>query len=70
VSISEEATTIKIPDFELERWKTKRVLPGIIDLTETGLPEPLKVRDLITEQHLDVPLDYAPDTRVLWSTFL
>lgn len=51
---------MKIPDFELERWKTKRVLPGIIDLTETGVPEPLKVRDLLTEQHLDISLDYAP----------
>jgi len=51
---------MKIPDFELERWKTKRVLPGIIDLTETGVPEPLKVRELLTEEHLDIPMDYAP----------
>ena len=37
---------MRIPDFELERWKAKRVIPGVIDLTETGLPEPLQKLNL------------------------
>jgi len=51
---------LKIPDFELERWKTRRVVPGVVDLTETGLPEPLRLRDIFKEELLDLVMDYAP----------
>jgi aspartate/methionine/tyrosine aminotransferase len=51
---------MKIPDFELERWKTKHILPGIVDLTETGIPEPLRLRDIFKEEVLDLVMDYAP----------
>jgi aspartate/methionine/tyrosine aminotransferase len=50
---------LKIPDFELERWKAKRVIPGVVDLTETGLPEPLRFRDIFSEDILDLKMDYA-----------
>jgi aspartate/methionine/tyrosine aminotransferase len=50
---------LKIPDFELERWKAKRVVPGVVDLTETGLPEPLRLRDIFFEDLLDLRMDYA-----------
>jgi aspartate/methionine/tyrosine aminotransferase len=50
---------LKIPDFELERWKAKRVVPGVVDLTETGLPEPLRLRDIFSEDILDLRMDYA-----------
>lgn len=52
--------SLKIPDFELERWKTQRVVPGVVDLTETGLPEPLRLRDIFKEELLDLVMDYAP----------
>lgn len=51
---------MKIPDFELERWKAKYIVPGVIDLTETGIPEPLKLRDIFREEALDLTMDYAP----------
>jgi aspartate/methionine/tyrosine aminotransferase len=50
---------LKIPDFELERWKAKRVIPGVTDLTETGIPEPLRLREFFTEDILDLRMDYA-----------
>jgi len=50
---------LKIPDFELERWKATRVVPGVTDLTETGLPEPLRLRDFFSEDLLDLRMDYA-----------
>jgi aspartate/methionine/tyrosine aminotransferase len=55
---------LKIPDFELERWKAKFVVPGVIDLTETGIPEPLRLREVMTttamlDDVLDLKLDYA-----------
>jgi aspartate/methionine/tyrosine aminotransferase len=51
---------MKIPDFELERWKANYVIPGITDLTETGIPEPLFLRDIFSEEVLDLRMDYAP----------
>ena len=51
---------LKIPDFELERWKSRRVVPGVTDLTETGIPEPLRLRDVFREDVLDLVMDYAP----------
>jgi aspartate/methionine/tyrosine aminotransferase len=57
---------LKIPDFELERWKAKFVGPDVIDLTETGIPEPLRLREIMTtsssssiDDVLDLKLDYA-----------
>ncbi len=50
---------MKIPDFELERWKAKYILPGTTDLTETGVPEPLRFRDIFREDVLDLKMDYA-----------
>jgi aspartate/methionine/tyrosine aminotransferase len=50
---------LKIPDFELERWKAKRVIPGVTDLTETGIPEPLRLREFFSEDLLDLRMDYA-----------
>ena len=52
--------SLRIPDFELERWKSQRVVPGVVDLTETGLPEPLRLRDIFKEELLDLVMDYAP----------
>ncbi len=49
---------MRVPDFELERWKAKRVIPGVVDLTETGLPEPLRLRDIFSEDILDLRMDY------------
>ena len=49
---------MRIPDFELERWKSKRIIPGIVDLTETGIPEPLRLRDIFREEMLDLKMDY------------
>jgi len=51
---------MKIPDFELERWKSKYVIPGVTDLTETGIPEPLRLKDIFKEEVLDLRMDYAP----------
>lgn len=51
---------MKIPDFELERWKSKYVVPGVTDLTETGIPEPLRLKDIFKEEVLDLRMDYAP----------
>jgi len=51
---------MKIPDFELERWKAKYVVPGVTDLTETGVPEPLRLKDIFREEVLDLKMDYAP----------
>jgi aspartate/methionine/tyrosine aminotransferase len=51
---------MKIPDFELERWKARFVVPGVVDLTETGIPEPLRLRDIFTEDLLDLRMDYSP----------
>jgi len=45
---------MKIPDFELERWKSRYVVPGVVDLTETGIPDPLKLRDIFREEVLDL----------------
>lgn len=53
-------TKMKIPDFELERWKSKHVIPGVTDLTETGIPEPLRLKDIFKEEVLDLRMDYAP----------
>lgn len=50
---------MRIPDFELERWKAKYVVPGVTDLTETGIPSPLLFKDIFVEDVLDVKLDYA-----------
>src|SRR5919108_1521716 len=50
---------MKIPDFELERWKAKRVVPGVTDLTETGVPEPLRLREIFSDELLDLRMDYA-----------
>lgn len=51
---------MKIADFELERWKSRYVIPGVVDLTETGIPDPLKLRDIFREEVLDLRMDYAP----------
>lgn len=51
---------MKIADFELERWKSRYVIPGVVDLTETGIPDPLKLRDIFREELLDLRMDYAP----------
>ena len=50
---------MRIPDFELERWKAKYILPGVIDLTETGIPSPLLFKDIFVKDALDLRLDYA-----------
>ena len=52
---------MKIPDFELERWKSKFIVPGVIDLTETGIPEPLKLKDILREDGAQIHL--GPRTR-------
>ena len=54
-----EVALMRIPDFELERWKALYVTPGVTDLTETGLPSPLKFRDIFVEDVMDLRLDYA-----------
>jgi len=51
---------MKIPNFGLERWKTEHILPGVLDLTETGVPEPLRLKDIFKEELLDLVMDYAP----------
>ena len=35
------------------------MVPGVTDLTETGLPEPLRLRDFFSEDILDLRMDYA-----------
>jgi len=50
---------MRIPDFELERWKSTRVIPGVVDLTETGIPEPLSLREIFREEILDLKMDYT-----------
>jgi len=49
---------MKLPDFELERWKASRVLHAEFDLSETGIP-PLPLREIFMEELLDLPLDYG-----------
>lgn len=49
---------MKVPDFELERWKFTRQYFCKYDLTETGV-DPLAVRDLVGPEILDLKLDYV-----------
>jgi len=49
---------LRVPDFELERWKFTRQYFCKYDLTETGV-DPLTVRDLTGSDVLDLKLDYV-----------
>ena len=49
---------MRVPDFELERWKFTRQYFCKYDLTETGI-DPLKIRDLVDQEILDLKLDYV-----------
>ncbi len=35
------------------------MIPGVTDLTETGIPEPLRLREFFSEDLLDLRMDYA-----------
>ncbi|MGA3406185.1 MAG: aminotransferase class I/II-fold pyridoxal phosphate-dependent enzyme [Candidatus Bathyarchaeia archaeon] len=49
---------MRVPDFELERWKFTRQYFCKYDLTETGV-DPLSMRDLLGSEVLDLKLDYV-----------
>jgi aspartate/methionine/tyrosine aminotransferase len=49
---------MRVPDFELERWKFTRQYFCKYDLTETGV-DPLSLRDLAGEDVLNMKLDYV-----------
>ena len=49
---------MRVPDFELERWKFTRQYFCKYDLTETGV-DPLTIRDLVGQDIFDLKLDYV-----------
>ncbi len=49
---------MRVPDFELERWKFTRQYFCKYDLTETGV-DPLTIRDLAGQEIFDLKLDYV-----------
>jgi len=49
---------MRVPDFELERWKFTRQYFCKYDLTETGV-DPVAIRDLVGPEILDLKLDYV-----------
>lgn len=49
---------MRVPDFELERWKFTRQYFCKYDLTETGV-DPLTMRDLVGNEIFDIKLDYV-----------